>query len=186
MKKNNVFPWWGGFFLSCSLRKKYQDPHKILQDYIKPAMKVADIGSGMGYFTLPLAQMVGNEGEVVAVDLQKQMIHVLEKRAKKIGNLPQLKTQTCSEESLMIAKWKEHFEFVLAFAIVHEVSDRERFFKEIATSMKKGAKLLMAEPNGHVSKECFEESIGIAKKNGFKVMAEPSINLSKAVLFEKS
>ncbi len=185
MRENKLFPWWGGYFLSCSLRKVYQNPYRILAEYIKPSMQVADIGSGMGYFSIPMAHMVGDKGKVVAVDLQQKMLQGLERKAKKVGNISQLETQICSKNSLRLEKWNQRFEFALAFAIAHEVPDRERFFAEIADSMKKGAKLLVAEPIGHVSEECFEESVRIAKARGLKVIGKPTIKLSRSVLLEK-
>jgi len=42
-----------------------------------------DIGSAMGFFSLPMAKMVGAEGKVVCVDLQQKMLDVLEKKSAK-------------------------------------------------------------------------------------------------------
>jgi ubiquinone/menaquinone biosynthesis C-methylase UbiE len=39
----------------------------------------------MGYFTLPLARMVGPQGRVIAVEIQKKMLSVLDRRARKAG-----------------------------------------------------------------------------------------------------
>jgi len=35
--------------------------------------------------------------------------------------------------------------------------------------MKKGSKMLFAEPKSHVSKKAMKESISIAEQNGFKI-----------------
>lgn len=40
-------------------------------------MKVADVGAGTGYFTLPIARAVSNRGQVFAVDLQPEMLELL-------------------------------------------------------------------------------------------------------------
>jgi ubiquinone/menaquinone biosynthesis C-methylase UbiE len=37
-------------------------------------MTVLDFGCGPGFFTLPMAQMVGASGHVMAVDLQAEML----------------------------------------------------------------------------------------------------------------
>jgi ubiquinone/menaquinone biosynthesis C-methylase UbiE len=47
---------------------------------LKPGMRAADIGAGTGYFAIPLAQQVGPDGKVFAVDLQPEMLDLL--RAK--------------------------------------------------------------------------------------------------------
>lgn len=65
------------------------------------------------------------------------------------------------------------------------MQDRQRFFKETAKAMKKGARMLFAEPQGHVTRECFEESVCFAKGCGLKLIDSPKINMSHAVLLEK-
>jgi ubiquinone/menaquinone biosynthesis C-methylase UbiE len=46
---------------------------------------VADLGCGSGYYTLALAELVGPEGKVYAVDLDNKCIKALEKKADKSG-----------------------------------------------------------------------------------------------------
>jgi len=45
----------------------------------------ADIGAGTGYFSLPMAQIVGPEGTVYAVDIQPEMLAIIEERATAQG-----------------------------------------------------------------------------------------------------
>lgn len=188
-KKENykVFPFWKARICSAiyGLRKKYQNPNEVLQGYIAEGMTAADIGCALGYFTLPMAQMAGESGKIVAVDLQPQMLEELARKAKKLGLQERIKMICCSEHSLSIDQWKEQLDFALVFAVAHEVPDRERMFHELHSAMKKGARLLLAEPKGHVSEECFRESIEFARKNGFKVIGVPHINMSRSILLVK-
>jgi 2-polyprenyl-3-methyl-5-hydroxy-6-metoxy-1,4-benzoquinol methylase len=62
---NNVFPWWLGYMLLNPLRRFSQNPKKILNIYVSPGMKVMDIGCAMGFFSLPLARLVGEQGQVL-------------------------------------------------------------------------------------------------------------------------
>ena len=50
---------------------------------------VADIGAGSGYFTRRLSRMVGDDGRVLATDIQPQMLEILQDRlrAEGIGNV---------------------------------------------------------------------------------------------------
>jgi ubiquinone/menaquinone biosynthesis C-methylase UbiE len=41
---------------------------------------IADVGAGTGYFSLPLAQAVGSQGRVYAVDAQKEMLSLLRQK----------------------------------------------------------------------------------------------------------
>ncbi len=52
---------------------------------IKPGQVVCDIGCGNGFHTLKMAKLVGAKGQVLAVDIQPQMLHLLKLRADKDG-----------------------------------------------------------------------------------------------------
>jgi len=47
---------------------------------IRRGMTVCDMGCGNGYYSLPLAKLVGPEGRVLAVDIQHEMLAMLEQR----------------------------------------------------------------------------------------------------------
>nr|WP_286178394.1 methyltransferase domain-containing protein [Rhodopirellula sp. JC639] len=52
---------------------------------LKPGMVLCDLGCGNGYWTLPMARKVGEEGAVYAVDIQPQMLQKLRQRADQFG-----------------------------------------------------------------------------------------------------
>ncbi len=55
-------------------RLKWLPPAEILAHLrLGPGMKVADIGAGTGYFSIPIARAVGALGHVFAVDLQPEI-----------------------------------------------------------------------------------------------------------------
>jgi len=47
---------------------------------LRPGMKVADIGAGTGYFSIPIARAVGATGKVFAVDVQPEMLAILREK----------------------------------------------------------------------------------------------------------
>src|SRR5437867_3029293 len=58
-------------------------PQEIVQSLgLKPGDVVADIGSGSGLFTRPLARTVQPGGKVYAVDIDKELLEHVEKTAK--------------------------------------------------------------------------------------------------------
>jgi predicted methyltransferase len=67
------------------IRRLFEPPQKLIGPYVKKEQVVADLGCGSGYYTLPLAEIVGPEGKVYAVDLGKTSIRVLQKKAHKGG-----------------------------------------------------------------------------------------------------
>ncbi|UCH93817.1 MAG: class I SAM-dependent methyltransferase [Candidatus Aminicenantes bacterium] len=183
--ERHVCPWWLGYFLASPLRRCSQDPGKILRPYIKEGMKVMDVGCAMGFFSLPLARMVGSTGQVVCIDLQEKMIASLKKRAAKAGLSPRIETRVCSEKSLEIDDIPGEIDFALVFAVVHEVPDSEALFSQVHLAMKPAGKLLLGEPRGRVSESDFRKTIATARQCGFEVMDHPQIKRSRAVFLSK-
>jgi ubiquinone/menaquinone biosynthesis C-methylase UbiE len=180
-----VCPFWIGYLLLLPIRKLWQNPEKILSPYVKEGMTVLDVGSAMGYFSIPLARMVGARGKVVCVDMQEKMLAVLRKRAAKAGVSDRIETHVCGQNSLQLEKFAESVDFALAFAMVHEVPDSRKLFQEIAAALKPRARLLVAEPRGHVKDKDFAETLCIAGQSGFQVVGEPPIARSHTALLEK-
>ena len=50
---------------------------------VTAGMTVCDLGCGNGYWSLPLAQEVGKQGRVLAVDIQPEMLRMLRARASR-------------------------------------------------------------------------------------------------------
>lgn len=181
----HVCPVWVGYFLACPLRKLFQNPKKILGPYVERGMKVLDIGCAMGFFSLPMAEMVGPGGRVICIDVQEKMIDTLTKRTKKTGMSDNMVVRVCSSESLCLEEYKEQIDFANAFAVVHEVPDAVNFFSEVYATLKPGGRLLVAEPKGHVSQEDFEITVSHADQAGFHVIDRPTVRRSRTVLLEK-
>jgi ubiquinone/menaquinone biosynthesis C-methylase UbiE len=67
-------------------RDEWQKPQEVIRSLdIRPGDRVADLGSGGGYFTFRLAKAVGPKGKVYAVDVDKGLNESLAKRAKEEG-----------------------------------------------------------------------------------------------------
>ncbi|MBN2182828.1 MAG: class I SAM-dependent methyltransferase [Sedimentisphaerales bacterium] len=181
----HVCPVWVGYVLASPVRKLLQNPHKILKPYVNEAMTIADIGCAMGFFSLPLAKMVGANGRVVCVDIQERMIRSLEKRAAKAGLSGRIETIICDQNSLSLGDFKEKIDFALAIGVVHEVPDSARFFSEINEALKPAGSVLMAEGKSFVSETDFDRTVSIAERNGFTVAERPQIKRVRTVLLEK-
>jgi ubiquinone/menaquinone biosynthesis C-methylase UbiE len=148
-------------------------------------MVVLDLGCGMGYFSLDMAKMVGPEGRVVCVDLQRRMIQGLVRRASKAGVLDRIDHRVCDKDGLGLEDLGEGIDFALAFAIVHEVPDAEGFFRQVHGALRPGGTCLLAEPQGHVSEAQLEEQMGAAKRAGLEVVGRPVVRRSRAALLKR-
>ena len=62
-------------------RDAWQQPDKVIAALgLEPAMSVADVGAGTGYFTVRLARAVP-QGQVIATDIEPDMVRYLGERA---------------------------------------------------------------------------------------------------------
>jgi len=167
------------------LRKLYYNPEDILKPYIHEGMTVLEVGSGMGFFTLPMARLVGESGHVVGVDLQERMLRAVKKRAVRAGLINRMDLRVCTPTSLGIDDLAEKVDFALVFAVVHEVPDAKRFLSEIQRSLGKGGLLLFSEPAGHVPRKAFEDTLATAQILGFRIADSPKITRSYSSLWVK-
>ena len=177
---SHVCPWWLCFTFDNPLRKIIHDPIAILNPYVHQGDKAIDIGPGMGYFTIPLAELVGSKGRVIAIDIQQKMLSALMARAHKKSVADRIKTHLASPDSI---GFYEKADFILAFWMAHEVPDQRRFLSEIRNLMKPEGLFLLVEPLIHVSKKNFARTIETAKELGFVIKESPKIRMSKSTLF---
>ncbi len=72
---------------SWLIRPERDDEENVTDSYrqlkLTAGMTVCDMGCGNGFWTLPMAQDVGPEGRVLAVDIQAEMLDKLRSRAGK-------------------------------------------------------------------------------------------------------
>jgi ubiquinone/menaquinone biosynthesis C-methylase UbiE len=182
--KEYVCPARYAGWLSTPFRRLMAHPARILGDLVSPGDTAADLGCGPGFFTLPLAEMVGDEGSVIAVDLQQAMLDKLGGRAERKGLASRIHLHRCEAGTLGLDG--ERADFALAFWMVHEVPDQWRFFRETHELLRSGARLLLVEPRGHVVRAAFAQTLAAAEAAGFRTVGRPRITFSFSALLERA
>lgn len=145
-------------------------------------MTVLDMGCGPGVFAIEMAKMVGKSGHVIACDLQEGMLQKL--KGKISGTAYEERVTLCKSEENDIG-FHEPVDFILAFYIVHEVIDQERFLKQLSSILRPNGLFLVVEPPLHVSKAEFAETTRIAQDTGLVPVKNPKVFLSKTMLLRK-
>lgn len=169
-KNGHVCPHQMAFMLDNWLRKIIQRPKKIVGEYIKEGDIVVDIGCGPGFFTIDMAKLVGPSGGVVAVDMQPQMLDRVRKKAARHKVSERLTFHQCPQHNVGL---ELKADFILCYYMVHETPDPDKFLAEISGLLKPDGKILVVEPNFHVSKDEFTQIAEKAKSAGLVPVAYP-------------
>lgn len=140
------------------------------------------MGPGIGFFTIPMAKMVGEHGRVIAADIQEEMLAAIKKRAIRAGVQERITCQLVSPE---LREIEGSVDFILAFWMAHEVPDQLKFFARLHALLADDGRFLMVEPKLHVGKARFSASVRSAEAAGFKLVDHPDITLSMSALFAK-
>ncbi len=148
-------------------------------------MTVLEPGCGMGYFSLPMARLVGPGGRVICVDLQPRMIEGLRRRARRAGLLDRIETSVCEPGELGLSSWSGRVDLAVAIHTVHEVDDEAAFLAQLAAALRPGGTLLLLEPRGHVGREAFDATLDTARRAGLVERDRPVARRKLAAILTK-
>lgn len=180
-ENNKVCPVELAGGLDNSIRRFLQNPRKILSPYIKSGMTVLDMGCGPGFFTVEIAKLLDGSGKVIAADLQDGMLDKVKQKIIGTELEQRIELHRCQNETIGV---EEKVDFILAFYMVHEVPDRDKLFQEFKSILNSDGKILIVEPNFHVTGKSFERMLERASNNGFEIIDRPKSFLNRAVLLK--
>lgn len=109
---------------------------------LKPGMTVADIGAGSGRISLMMADYVGAEGKVLAVDIQQEMLNLIKKKVakQKIKNVEVVKSE---EKSPKLDE--ESVDLALMVDVYHEFAFPYEMMRELSKTIKPGGRIVFIE-----------------------------------------
>ena len=162
-------------------RRQIMPPVKTLEMLgFKAGIDMADIGSGIGYFTIPAAGIAGPASKIYALDVTVEMLEEVKKRALEAG-LSNIKYIMVEEYDLKLED--QAVDFALLSNVLHEIDDKKRYTTEIFRILKSGGKLAIIEwekkkgesgpPMEH--RISFDEIASLLTENGFENMVRSGI-----------
>jgi precorrin-6B methylase 2 len=107
-KKDRHFPAW---FFDNIFRRIFSNP-RTFNARVEPHQVVVDLGSGPGFYTFPLADRVGSDGRVYAIDSDDKQIQAIGRKVKK-RNIPNVEAHVSSAAQLDFIQ-TDSVDFVLA------------------------------------------------------------------------
>ncbi len=117
------------------LSRLFENPRRRIEPYVRKGQVAADLGCNKGYYTFALADCVGPEGRVYAVDLKEEYVSALEKKENELGYC-NIEWHASSASDLSFIK-DESVDFVLANGLLCNVPDhRHLVVNEIQRILK--------------------------------------------------
>jgi ubiquinone/menaquinone biosynthesis C-methylase UbiE len=139
----NVMGIGGAEWLERSEREIEEMPETALDKIgLKPGMVVADVGAGVGYFTIRLAKRVAPNGKVLAVDVQPEMLATLKRRAAD-AKLTNIKPVLGSESDPRLPD--NCCDVILMVDVYHELSQPQTMLQKLRRALKSDGRLVLLE-----------------------------------------
>jgi arsenite methyltransferase len=134
-------------------RDEWQKPDEVIRALaLRPGDRVADLGSGEGYFTFRLANAVGPNGKVYAVDVDKGLNDAVARRAKD--------ARSANVEVILVEsddpRLPSPVDLIFTSNTYHHLSNRARYFANAKKYLKPDGRVAIVEFNG----AGWSESIG--------------------------
>ncbi len=125
--------------LVADSRREWQNPEEILKEAgIDRGMKVADLGCGPGFFTMPMARKVGPDGIVYAIDRNDEAVGYLKKAVEAergISKTVRIINSDISDTGIPSGSVDVSF-----FAnVLHDIKNMGKFLAEVKRINKKDA-----------------------------------------------
>jgi len=168
----------GAPWLVRQSRQREEDCATMLKQLgVKPGMLVCDMGCGNGFYSLKLAKLVGDEGKVLAVDIQPQMLRLLRSRSRvaEIDNIEPI-LGTVVDPKLP----EGQLDLILCVDVYHEFSHPERMLAAMRKALKPDGRLVLLEfraedpevPIKRLHKMSKKQILKELRPNGFKLVRQ--------------
>jgi ubiquinone/menaquinone biosynthesis C-methylase UbiE len=145
--------WSKRFAYSGVGRDEWQQPARVIETLALPqGAKVADLGAGGGYFTFRLADAVGPDGVVYAVDVDPDMLSYVRDRAEDEGRANVVVIEAAYDDPKLA---DASVDLVLVVNTYHHLENRTAYFERVKRALRPNGRLAIVElkaggfPAGH-------------------------------------
>jgi len=152
------------------------NPQKVIEQIgLKEGAKVADFGCGHGYFTIPVAKLVGKEGKVYAVDILLEALEAVRSRAQ-LENAPNIETVRGNLEAANGSRLPDNsVDLVLLHNVLFQTQKKLEIIKEARRTLKQGGTFVLIDWKKEVAaigprdggRLSFDEARALGQEAGF-------------------
>jgi len=124
-------------------RDDWQQPGKVVAALgLEAGQVVADLGSGGGYFTFPMAEVVGRTGHVYAVDVDTSLLAYVASQSEK-RDLPQIETILAPEDGLGLADGS--VDLIFLSNVFHHLPNTQTYFRNARSTLRAEGRVAVVE-----------------------------------------
>jgi ubiquinone/menaquinone biosynthesis C-methylase UbiE len=132
--------------MESRFRYRFFGPTRILQGAgIHPGQTVLEVGCGTGFFTLPAARLLGDQGSLVAIDMLTMSVEAVTKKVQ-TANLKNVRVVKGDALNSQLAT--ESLDAVLLFGVIPApMLPMERLLSEMHRILKPGGTMAVWPPS---------------------------------------
>jgi ubiquinone/menaquinone biosynthesis C-methylase UbiE len=143
--------WWRKNPSACPYGQRFwvEAPHPIitrerLRSVLRPepGERILEIGPGVGYYTLDMAEWLGSEGKVEIFDLQQEFLDHTSRRAAELGLANVIPTQG---DATALPYEDNSMDAVVLTAVLGEIPDPLAALRQVRRVLKPGGRLIVGE-----------------------------------------
>ncbi len=150
--------------------------HLVRELYLKPGDRASDIGCGTGAYTIALSEVVGEMGQVYAVDAHREALHTLASTLDKRGIQNVEMVWADVEKGIPIDAYS--LDAVVISNVLFQLENIDAMLSYVAKILKPEGQLLVVEWSNshggigphpsHVVQE--ERALSLVVKHGFRML----------------
>jgi ubiquinone/menaquinone biosynthesis C-methylase UbiE len=167
--------------LDSEERRQWQEPVRIIKEIgVSEGMVIADLACGPGFFTMPMADVIGRKGKIYAVDSNPMMLQHLRVKKEKSG-LPKETIEIVEADVSDTKIAPGSVDLVLIADAFHDLDDTQGVLKEIRRIAKPNS--MMVDIDWHKVATEHGPPVGarVSESDARRILAENGFEVTRTV-----
>lgn len=166
--------------LDSEERRQWQDPVRIIKEIgVSEGMVIADLACGRGFFTMPMASVVGRKGKIYAVDYNPMMLQYLRanKEKRSLAEVIEIVEADASDTKIE----SESVDLVLVADAFHDLSDKVGVLKEIKRIAKPNSMMVDIDWHKVATEHGPPVEARVSESDARRILAENGFEVTRTV-----